>query len=119
MIVRHSPGKETPLPIYVGLQLPAHTFKRELIDNLCHVGISISYDRVFRLFTDIGNTVCNMYELENVVCPPTMRANLFTTAAVDNIDHDPSSTTVKHSFHGTSISLLQYKMSQDDGVGSY
>ena len=57
-----------------------------------------------------------MYELENVVCPPTMRGNLFTTVAVDNINHNSSSTTAKHSFHGTNISLLQHKMSQDDGV---
>ena len=116
MIVRHSPAQETPVPIYVGLQLHAHTRKRELIDNLCRVGMSISYDRVLRLSTDMGNTVCRMYELENVVCPPTMHGNLFTTAAVDNIDHNPSSTAAKHSFHRTSISLLQHKTSQDDGV---
>ena len=64
----------------------------------------------------MGNAVCKMYELQNIVCPPTMRGNLFTTAAVDNIDHNPSSTTAKHSFHGTSISMLQHKTSQDDGV---
>ena len=104
------------MPIYVGLQLHAHTRKRELIDNLCHVGMSISYDRVLRLSTDMGNTVYKRYELENLVCPPTMRGNLFTTAAVDNIDHNPSLTTAKHSFHGTSILLLQHKTSQDDGV---
>ena len=40
MIVRHSPAQETPVPIYVGLQLHAHTRKRELIDNLCRVGMS-------------------------------------------------------------------------------
>ena len=74
------------------------------------------YDRVLWLSTDMGNTVCNMYELENVVCSPTMRVNLFTTAAVDNINHNPSFTTAKHSFHGTSISLLQHKMSQNDRV---
>ena len=78
--------------------------------------MSISYDSVFRLSTDMENTVCKMYKLENVVCPPTIRGNLFTTAAVDNIDHNLSSTTAEHSFHGTSISLLQHKMSQDDGV---
>ena len=116
MIVQQSPAQEIPVPIYVGLQLLAHTRKRELIDNLCRVGMSISYDCVLRLSTDMGNTVCKMYESENVVCPPTMHGNLFTTAAVDNIDHNPSSTTAKHSFHGTSISLLPHKTSQDDGV---
>ena len=101
MIVRYSPDQETPVPTYVGLQLHAHTRKRELIDNLCRSGMGI-YDRVLWLSTDMGNTVCKMYELENVVCSPTMRVNLFTTAAVDNINHNPSSITAKHSFHGTS-----------------
>ncbi|KAI8487001.1 hypothetical protein Bbelb_352610 [Branchiostoma belcheri] len=40
---------------------------------------------------------------------------LFTTAAVDNIDHNPSSTTAKDSFHGTAISLLQHPNSAEDG----
>ena len=116
IIVQHSPAQETPVPIYVGLQLHAHTRKRELIDTVCHVGMSISYDHVLRFSTDMGNTVWKMYELENVVCPSTMCGNLFTTAAVDNIDHNPSSTTAKHSFHGAGISLSQHKMSQDDGA---
>ena len=34
--------------------------------------------------------------------------NLFTTGAVDNIDHNPSSATEKSSFHGTAISLMQH-----------
>ena len=33
---------------------------------------------------------------------------MFTIAAVNNIDHNPSATTAKESFHGTAIFLLQY-----------
>lgn len=33
---------------------------------------------------------------------------LFTTGAYDNIDHNPSATTAKGSFHGTGISLFQH-----------
>ena len=32
----------------------------------------------------------------------------FTVAAIDNIDHDPSSSTSQTSFHGTSISVFQF-----------
>ena len=45
-----------------------------------------------------------------------MRHNLFTTAAVDNIDHNPSSTTAKDSFHGTGISLFQHPTKDNDGT---
>lgn len=54
--------------------------------------------------------------MEQVVCPPTLRGNVFTTAAVDNIDHNPSATTAKDSFNRTGISLLQHPTCPDDGV---
>ena len=34
--------------------------------------------------------------------------DIFTTATVDNIDHNPSSMTATGSFHGTGISLFQH-----------
>ena len=64
----------------------------------------------------MGNSVCQLYHIEQVVCPPTLRSNVFTTAAVDNIDHNPSATTAKNSFHGTGISLLQHPTCADEGV---
>ncbi|KAL9954025.1 hypothetical protein ACROYT_G041513 [Oculina patagonica] len=33
---------------------------------------------------------------------------MFTVGAIDNIDHNPSSTTAQGSFHGTGISLFQF-----------
>ena len=47
--------------------------------------------------------------MEKVVCPPNMRRCIFIIAAVDNIDHNPSSSTAKDSFHGTGISLMQHQ----------
>jgi len=46
------------------------------------------------------------------------QGNIFTTAAVDNLDHNPSATTAKDSFYGTGISLLQHPTSADEGVHS-
>ena len=37
-----------------------------------------------------------------------MKKGLFTTAAINNIDHDPSSSAAQKIFHGTSISIFQY-----------
>ena len=45
------------------------------------------------------------------MCPPNLRSRLFTTAAADNIDNNPSSTSA-HSFHGTGISLFQHQSSE-------
>ena len=104
------------VPTYVGLMLHAETRKRGLVDKLFSLGLSISYDRVLRLSAQMENSVCQLYHIEQVVCLPTLRSNVFTTAAVDNIDHIPSVTTAKTSFHGTGISLLQHPTCADEGV---
>ena len=44
-----------------------------------------------------------------------MCIGIFTTSAVDNIDHNPSATTAMSSFHGTGILLFQHP--SDDSRG--
>ena len=114
--IRHCASQETPLPVYIGLMLHAETRKRELVDKLYQHGLCISYDRALHHSTNMGNNVCHRYEIEQVVCPPTMRKNLFTTSAVDNIDHNPSAMTAKGSFHGTGISLFQHPTIDNKGA---
>ena len=52
---------------------------------------------------------------EHIICPPKLRSS-FTSAAVDNADHNPTSTTSKDAFHGTSISLNQHPTHNGAGV---
>ena len=47
-----------------------------------------------------------------------MDEGVFTAGVVDNIDHNPSSTTSSDSFHGTSISLIQHRQTDSDGNAS-
>ncbi len=83
--IRHNVNQETPLPIYVGLMLHAHTRKRELVDAFPHLGMGISYDdRVLRISAEMGNGVCDNFLLDNVVCPSKLRGDVFTSAAIDN-----------------------------------
>ncbi len=69
-----------------------------------------------QISANIGNSVCALYEDQGVVCPPKLKADLFTTGCVDNIDHNPSSRTAKDSFHGTSISLTQHPTENETGT---
>ena len=85
------------------------------VGALHNLGISISYDRVLAISTDLGNEVCFRYTDESAVCPSNLRLHLFTTAAVDNIDHNPTSTTAHDSFHGTGISLFQHPSAENPG----
>ena len=47
-----------------------------------------------------------------------LKSNIFTSAAVDNIDHNPSATTAKDSFYKTGISLILHPTSAVEGVYS-
>ena len=80
------------------------------------LGLSISYDRVLEISTAMGNCVCEQYHRDGAVCPPNLLQGQFTTAAVDNIDHNTSSTTATGSFHGTGISLFQHPTEHRSGA---
>ena len=88
--------------------------KKSLIERLAAEGLSISYNRVQEIQQSITKQVCTKYSEEGLVCPPTLIKGLFTTAAIDNIDHNPSSTTAKDSFHGTSITVFQHPEEHHD-----
>lgn len=109
-------ARETTLLIYIGLTLYAKTRSRDLVEKLHDLGLSVSYDRVLAISTDLGNSICRQYHLDDVVCPPSLRKGLFTLSAMDNINQNPSSTTAHDSFHGTGISLFQQPTVQVPGV---
>ena len=44
------------------------------------------------------------YQANALVCPVDSKKNVFTTAGIDNLDHNPSSATAESSSHGTIIS---------------
>ena len=116
IVSRHIRERECPLPIYLALKIHGETRKRSLVDAFFNIGLCISYDRLLTISTDMANSVCSSFEEDGVVCPPKLRNQVFTTAAVDNIDHNPSSTTSSDSFHGTAISLVQHPTVEETGI---
>lgn len=90
------------------------TIRKGLVEKLHALGLSVSYDRVLRLSPDLANAVCQRYEENGTVCPSNLRGMVFTTAVVDNIDHNPSFTTATGSFHDTSISLIQHPSTTEE-----
>ena len=54
--------------------------------------------------TDVANGVCAQYLADGIVCPINLQPGLFTVMA---FDHNPSSATAQHFFHGTSMTLIQ------------
>jgi len=102
---RHSLEYEPPLPLYTGLNVHTQTRSKKLIMELHELGLSVSYDSLRE--NQLATAVCEDIEKKGVVCVSQLRKGLFTTGALDNLDHNPSSTTAKGSFHGTGITLFQ------------
>lgn len=69
----------------------------------------------YEISAQLGEAVVAQYVEDGVICPPDLRKKLFTTAAVDNIDHNPTATTSQTSFHGTSVSIFQHPSSENAG----
>ena len=112
---RHSAEAEPLLPVYLGMKVHTQTRSRKLVKLLHNLGLSASYNRIVQIESQLASAVCQRSIVEGVVCPSQMRRGLFTVGALDNIDHNPSSTTAQGSFHGTGISLFQSPSSSNMG----
>ena len=88
--------------------LHSKTRKKGLINNLARHGPSVSYKRVPSVQLAITKQLCRSYQNQGVVCPPSLKKGIFTSATIDNIDYNPPSTTAMEAFHGTSISVFQH-----------
>ncbi|MES9882849.1 MAG: hypothetical protein ABW185_18430 [Sedimenticola sp.] len=113
---KHSEQRETPLPLFIGALIHSRTRSKDHVDTMYRLGMSVSYDRVLGMSADLANSAISHFERVGSVCPPTLNTGVFTTSAVDNIDHDPSATSAHGSFHGTGISLFQHPDSETCGV---
>ena len=96
----HVRSQECPLPVYTALKIHGTTRERSLIDIFFKLGMCILYDRVLSISTHITNSVIDRYKKDGLACPSILRIWVFTTAAGDNIDHNPSSTSSQNSFMG-------------------
>ena len=67
--------------------------------RICHLGLSISPERLLGMPMSMESRAIDVFEREGVVCPLNVRHGLFTTAATDNLDINPSSATAMTSFH--------------------
>lgn len=113
-VVRHTRTLEPPLPVYLGLSIYAQSREKKHIDELHEYGICISSNRVQEITSQLSRMVVGRGREEGVVCPSQLKKGLFTVAAVDNIDYNPSSTTSIGSFHGTGISIFQMPNKDND-----
>ena len=70
----------------MGIVIHNKTRKRQLVQTLFDLGLSVSYDRVLEISTNMDTEVCNYYDRLNIVCPPHMKRGVFTFQHFDDLD---------------------------------
>ena len=85
------------------------TFSRLLVDKPSDLGLSISYDQMLVLSTQLRYSVYTQFEFDGVFCATKLCSNVFTMLVADNIDHNPSSPSAKD--FGMEQKFLQHSTS--------
>lgn len=112
---RHTAAREPPLPIFLGFSVHSMTKSKTLITKLYQLGLSVSYARIMDIEESLATSVSERFNQEGCVAPACLKKGLFSVGALDNIDHNPSSTTSSSSFHGTGISIFQFPSASNPG----
>ena len=118
ILLPNSMKVEPPLSVYVTLNLHSQTRSKKLIDFLHAYCICVSYKTVLAIEAGAACSIAEQAGIDKgVVCPSNLCKNVFTVAALDNLDHNPTSRTAASSFHGTGISIFQISVPGNPGIG--
>lgn len=97
---------EPPLAVFLALDLHSETRSKKLVNLLHKHNLTISYEKVLSIEARFAQAIAQQTRNNaDIVCPTNLRKQIFTVAALDNLDHNPTSRTASSSFHGTGISL--------------
>lgn len=108
---------EPPLAVFLALKLHSQTRSKKLVQLLHKYALSVSYKKVLTIEVSFAQAIADQTKNNaDIVCPSNLRQNIFTVAALDNLDHNPTSRTASASFHGTGISIFQFPSSQKPGL---
>ena len=78
---RHTPLREPPVPLYVGLNVHSLTRNKGIIENLEKLGLSVSYARILQVENLLAHNISKQFQKEGIVCPPSLRHGLYTVGA--------------------------------------
>ena len=79
-----------------------------VIEKMATLGLSITHKCVREIQEQVMKQEIKRFDEMGLVCPINLKANIFTTAATDNIDHNSTSSTAQNHFHGPSVSVFQH-----------
>ena len=100
--------KETPFSVGLGLLIHKKTRSKDIVNILANLNLSIDYEKVLRIETDITNAVVQRALKNNgVYVPLSIPVGLPVYFAVDNCDFKNDIADGKNEFHGTAQIVYQ------------
>ena len=111
---RHNKNTQPPFPLNVAVRLYSSSWSKTLVNclNFCN-GISFPYKSLLELTRDIANQMISQYNRDGAFLSWTLRKDILTIIAKDNIDQNSKSTTATRHYHGTSLSIFQFPTEQN------
>ena len=85
--IRPRLSQEAPLPVYLGLMIHSKTRMKGEIEILATLGLNITNNHVSEIQEQAMIQEIKRFHEMGLVCPKNLKSNVFTTAAIDNIDH--------------------------------
>lgn len=108
---------EPPLAVFLALDLHSETRSKKLVNLQHKYNLTVSYEKVLSMEVCFAQAIEQQTRKNaDIVCPTNLRWQIFTVAALDNLDHNPTSRTASSSFHGIGISLFQFLISEKPGL---
>ena len=93
--------------LYMGLDIHTRLRSKNIVTEIHELGLSVTYDRFLQLENQLATAVSLHTQKKRRCVPTTASTWFFAVGAVNNLDHNASSTTATAgSFHSTGIILF-------------
>ena len=108
---------EMPQQLAIGLAVHQAVRSKELISLLHGFGMSVDYNRILRVESQIeANVLKQVEENDGVYLPPDIVKGRHVFFAIDKVDFSEDTPDGKRTFHGTAMAVYQRSEDQDPSI---
>ena len=108
---------EMPQQLAIGLAVHQAVRSKELISLLHGFGMSVDYNRILRVESQIeANVLKQVEENDGVYLPPDIVKGQHVFFAIDNVDFSEDTPDGKRTFQGTAMAVYQRSEDQDPSI---
>ena len=108
-------SREMPQQLAVGLAVHQSVRSKELINLLCGFGMSVEYNRLLRVESQIEASVLKRMEHnDRLFLPPAIVNGRHVFFAIDNVDFAEDTYDGRSTLHGTAMAIYQKCLVDDE-----